>query len=110
MKWERGRQEKVVYFKKLLFLFSFWGFNFDCYLIKYLPNTRLPRHKDIVEGGKHWRFNITLKGKSTFYIVRKGFLKRFYSFCLFRPDIEEHWVETKEDCLKLSIGFAYVTR
>jgi len=110
MKWVRGRQENAVYFKSCIFSFKVYKFGFDCYILKYPPNTSLPRHKDPVKNGRHWRLNITLKGKSTFYLFTEKGLKRFYRFCLFRPDIQEHWVQSYEKgCLKLSIGLAKFT-
>lgn len=108
--WQKGRQKGVIYFKKLLFKFKLGKIGMDCYLLKYPPHTSLPRHKDEVKGGKHWRFNLSLKGSSTFYLFTKRGLKKYKYFCLFRPDIQEHWVQSYEKgCLKLSIGLAKFT-
>lgn len=105
MKWQKGRQDEVEYFKFKLFSFKICKFGFDGYLLKYPTNTELPKHTDPVEKGKHYRVNITLWGKCIF--VCKG--KHFYIgefFHLFRPDLQEHALFTYTKTYKLSLGFA----
>lgn len=109
-KWLDGRQPGVEY-KKFCFLYTRirnWGF--DGYILKYEPGTRLPFHKDPVDG-EMWRLNITLWGKSVFFIKNTGGHSvgyRLYTrrINLFRPDIQSHALHVTTKTYKLSLGFA----
>lgn len=108
MKWENGRQSDCEYFKHKLYSFKIGKFGFDAYILKYVPNSFLPWHQDEVKDGKHYRLNISLKGKSRFFI-RNG-TKNIWSqkFIFFRPDLYEHALRVYNNyCYKLSIGFVY---
>lgn len=92
MKWQEGRQG-TGYFK--LKLFS-WEPYFDAWLLKYPPGAHIPRHRDEVDGRRHWRCNIILKRAvvggghwvgDVFHHPACG--KRI---TVFRPDVEEHGV------------------
>lgn len=105
--WEKGRQNTCEYWKMEIFSFKIWKFGFDCYILKYNPNTYLPRHKDKVENAKHWRLNIPLKGKSIFYHFNGKKVLYTKNLILFRPDIEAHWMAISETgCTRISFGFA----
>jgi len=84
MRWIEGRQGGA-YSKLKLFQLSFM----DCWLIKYAPNYSMPKHKDSVEGKKHFRLNIELSGKGKF-ICEKTIVNIFNKIILFRPDLYEH--------------------
>jgi len=107
-KWTKGRQEGTDYQKMCLLSFRIFNRGFDAYLIKYAPYTTLDWHTDPVVGGKHYRFNYTLKGTSRFCMKIGG-----ETHCTidgspgwFRPDLYEHKVKTFEDkVLKISFGF-----
>lgn len=105
-KWVEGRQPRVEY-KKFCFLYTRirnWGF--DGYILKYEPGTRLPFHTDPVDG-KMWRLNITLWGKSIFFIESSIGIKVYTrKINLFRPDIQSHALGVITKTYKLSLGFA----
>lgn len=97
MKWEDGRQN-ANYKKLRLFQFK----HMDCYLIKYLPGCKLPVHTDVVEGYRHYRINILLKGEDCF---QGKTIFKLWRFMLFRPDIEPHGTGLiTSERLLLSIG------
>ena len=107
-KWIPGRQKDTKYEKFCLYSFKIWKWAFDAYLIRYAPRAVLEAHVDPVKNGKHWRLNITLKGKSYFGIVSPNGCYGLSSkrFIFFRPDIIKHMVVNKtKTCLKLSLGF-----
>ena len=99
MSWIKGRQG-TGYLKKKI-----WSrFNTDCWLIKYKPSQIIPTHTDPVEGKKHFRLNIVLKGKGVF-ICEKTILCLFHRIILFRPDKYEHsMINLSKERLVLSIG------
>lgn len=109
-KWEAGRQHSCNYEKFCFLRFRIWRYGFDGYLLRFYKGTRLPWHKDEVPNGKHWRFTMTLKGLSVFYIVDKDNYEEWhvqlpFRTQFFRPDLYSHRVDTHEDTLKLSLGF-----
>jgi hypothetical protein len=100
-KWVSGRQN-FGYWKKTFASFKF----FDMHLLRIPTGIHVQPHCDIVEYGRHYRLNISLKlpiyggvvlGKSIFKTKRIMF---------FRPDINIHSMSTVEigECLILSIG------
>lgn len=103
-KWQAGRNKECSYQKFPLWNFRLWKFGFDAYIIKYEPSTILPKHKDPVKGGKHWRLNIKLKGVATFIANECFYINK--TFIVFRPDIVEHsLIVYRKGCTKLSLGF-----
>lgn len=105
-RWVPGRQAECEYKKMRLWQFGSETLNkfSDCYLIKYPPNAILPIHKDPVGKGEHWRLNIEIKGDGVF--ICKGKCYRFWRFCLFRPDVNDHgMVNGSTERLVLSLGF-----
>ncbi len=107
-KWQEGRQQDTKYWKFPLWSFRIWKWGFDAYILKYAPNTILPWHTDPVKDGKHWRKNLTIKGYSIFKRRKNGVEINhcFGRTPWFRPDLEEHMVQTYcMPCKKLSFGF-----
>lgn len=106
-KWQDGRQKGCEYKKFTLWYFKVANFGFDCYILKYNSNQVLPSHKDIIEDGQHWRFNVGW-GKSKFICEKIIFGKRFgkLSLYLFRPDLYEHSLHIFQRTTKISFGFA----
>lgn len=105
MKWQKGRQDTVEYFKFKLFSFKVGRFGFDGYLLKYPALTHLLPHLDEVQDGKHYRMNITLRGNNMFICQGKHFhIKEFIH--IFRPDIQRHGLLVATETYKLSLGFA----
>jgi hypothetical protein len=102
-KWVKGRQKTRGYGK--YYKLKLWEWlGTDCYLIKYDPHCFLPMHKDIVEGRKHYRMNLVLKGDSLFYIDEHIF--KWWRIVLFRPDLYPHCVRvSKTGRMVLSVGF-----
>lgn len=105
-KWLPGRQTDVKY-KKLCFLHLRIGrYGFDGYVLKYPAYFRLPLHTDPLEGGKMWRFNLTLWGKALTRVYSFRRILFFKRMGWFRPDIYPHAVTTWTKTWKLSLGFA----
>lgn len=106
-RWLPGRQQNCEYYKFCFLYFKIGRFGFDGYILKYLPKTELPWHKDPING-KMWRLNIRLWGKSLL-VIDPG-LMHMHSYyahiCLFRPDICGHKVINYTKTYKLSLGFA----
>lgn len=99
--WEYGRQG-TGYLKKKLFENSF----LDCWLIKYPPNTTIPPHTDKVEGKKHFRLNIVVKGYAKFESDTPPIFNLLNRIIFFRPDINKHWVNNKQkERIILSLGW-----
>lgn len=101
--WEKGRQHGIEYYKKTLWNFKIGNRGFDCYILHYLPDTELPPHKDPIEG-KHYRMNITLRGKNEFKCEEQ--LVNWKFIHIFRPDLFIHSLKIKTETYKLSLGFA----
>lgn len=106
-KWQNGRQHNCEYQKFPLWYFKLWKFGFDCYILSYNENQTLPKHKDPIVNGKHWRLNIGY-GNSNFICEKLIFGKKIglLSVYLFRPDLYEHSLHIIGKTRKLSIGFA----
>lgn len=103
-KWIQGRQNNTQYKKFCLLYFKFLWWGFDCYILKYKANQQLPLHKDPVEGGRHFRINIKLKGDCSFWCP--SVIWRWNErICIFRPDLFFHNLVTKTPVTKISIGF-----
>lgn len=105
MKWESGRQDATSSLKKLK-IWSKW--NTDCYLLKFDAGSKIDEHLDVVEGKKHYRFNITLNGEWEFITGDSNYstLQRMGSYHLFRPDTTKHSANIFTNCKILSIGVA----
>lgn len=103
-KWEPGRQGGD-YRKKLIFAFKIpFMFAMDSYIVEFGPRYYLNKHKDKVEGKRHFRLNIVLKGKGRFICEKTIFERKRIVF--FRPDIREHsMINGHEKRRILSIGF-----
>ncbi len=106
-RWQNGRQHDCEYKKFTLWYFKLGKFGFDCYILKYKGDQVLPKHKDPIENGKHWRLNIGY-GFANFVCDKLIFDQRFGKFTvfLFRPDLYEHSLYVFEKTTKLSFGFA----
>lgn len=101
MKWESGRQDATSSLKKLK-IWSRW--NTDCYLLKFDNGCEIGDHLDVVNGKKHYRFNITIYGKWLFFKGIIGNYQTMGSFHLFRPDITKHSAYVQRDTMVLSFG------
>lgn len=105
-KWIKGRQNDCEYFKIKLFYFKIFKFGFDGYILKYNKNQILPKHKDIVDNGNHYRVNIGY-GDSIFncnniiFKYKLGLL----SINFFRPDLYEHSLIIINKTYKISLGY-----
>ena len=103
MKWQEGRQGTGYLKKKLL------GSNtFDCYLLKYEKGTHIPRHKDPVHVGRHFRINIELwKASKGGIFEASDIIFKIGIVVMFRPDIYDHSVSKIEEGTRyvLSIGW-----
>jgi len=107
-RWVAGRQASCNYEKLCLWSFGSRRFSkfMDAYLISYPPNAQLPRHKDEVKAGAHYRLNVELRGTGEFHCERPLF--KLWRIVLFRPDQQEHGMDngpTKR--LVLSFGFVF---
>lgn len=102
MKWTKGRQSATHSLSKL----TLWSkFSTDCHLIKIPSGAIIGAHFDNVDGKKHYRCNLTLKGKWVVIIDGVAKAQRFMSWHFFRPDIQLHSATVKTDALILSVGF-----
>ena len=104
-RWVEGRQSTTRYHKWCFLYFKIFNLGLDGYIIRYQPNTVLPIHKDSVEAGRHWRLNIKVKGKCSFWCPSTIFRKKDYVI-LFRPDLFYHSVTVYEKTYKISFGLA----
>lgn len=112
--WQPGRQENAKYDKFCFLHFRIGRFGFDGYILHYPKGTRLPLHTDPIDG-KMWRLNITLSGKSMFFLKRRGgrsvgWKSTMRRINFFRPDIETHALTAYTQTFKLSLGFAKFNR
>jgi hypothetical protein len=101
--WQEGRQG-TGYLKLKLFQNNFM----DAYILKFPKGSRVPPHKDPVEGKKHYRMNLILrKGKGGEFECKETILN-LSRLKLFRPDLNEHSVSEVTDGtrLLLSVGWA----
>ena len=103
MRWEKGRQKGADYNKLKIFSGRIFNYGLDCYVLKYDKFTSLPEHTDKVNGGRHYRLNLNIKGKSRFSCEKCIIKSRFVN--LFRADLYRHSLFTETDTTKLSIGF-----
>jgi hypothetical protein len=105
--WQIGRQQDCEYQKFPLWYFKLWKFGFDAYILKYQSNQVLPKHRDQVSNGEHWRLNIGY-GVARFICEKLIFGKRIgkITIYLFRPDLYEHSLHVFEKTTKISFGFA----
>lgn len=104
--WQQGRQKETNYMKFPLWSFRIWKLGFDGYILKYPEPTVLSWHKDPVKGGKHWRMNMTLKGRSSFgQIINTRPVQSSKVINLFRADKIFHSLIVHTPTIKLSLGF-----
>lgn len=112
-RWRPGRQGTG--YRKMLLAESSW-LGFDVYLLDYPPGVGIPRHTDPVEGKKHHRINVVLRGSLVAFhvvvpssgLVQPWMLRSFLGgrVVKFRPDVLEHGVTAGEGRrLVLSIGW-----
>ncbi len=104
--WELGRQKSG--YDKMLICGSLWPIKFDTYLLRFPEGSEIVPHKDKVEFGKHYRFNIVLKNATEggeFICSNPIFQTKRINF--FRPDKSEHQVSKiiKGSRYLLSIGW-----
>jgi hypothetical protein len=106
-KWQNGRQQGCEYKKFTLWYFRLGKLGFDAYILKYQGDQVLPKHKDPIENGKHWRLNIGY-GVANFVCEKLILGKRIgkLTIFLFRPDLYNHSLYVFEKTTKLSLGFA----
>lgn len=102
--WRPGRQY-ADYDKLLLARSPRW--RWDAYLLRYPEGSFIPPHRDVVEGFRHYRFNVLLRQPSwggLFYTEAPIYITKRIKF--FRSDFE-HAVSKvgKGGRLMLSIGW-----
>lgn len=99
--WQPGRQQEGYYTLKL---FSWW--RVDAYIIKCCHNVAIKEHYDKVPNKRHFRINLTFKGKDNFYVVppNKPFFQKF-RLTFFRPDVCCHGTTEGDAWKMLSFGF-----
>lgn len=106
-KWEEGRQKSG--YKKLCLFYLEWPIAMDMYLLKYERGNFIAPHRDVVQGKKHYRCNVTLRKacKGGKFSCEKV-LFNFWRVCLFRPDISTHSVTeiSQGSRVLFSIGWA----
>lgn len=108
-RWVEGRQQTTQYHKWCFLYFKFLNIGVDGYIIRYEPATILPIHKDPVVKGRHYRLNITVKGKSKFWCPSTIFSFKDRVF-LFRPDLFYHSLTVFTKTYKLSLGLAIFSK
>lgn len=99
--WKKGRQGTG--YARLTLLATSW---LDCHILRYLPGEFIPPHTDkLVDGSRHYRMNILLKGEDSFQCSKVLF--KWWRVVIFRPDLHEHAVPavTRKRYM-LSIGWA----
>lgn len=105
-RWQKGKQNSG--YEKMLLAGSYWSLKFDFYLLKFKTGSVIPKHKDPVAKGKHFRLNIILQNaiQGGDFICDKIIYKT-NQIKYFRPDLHEHSVtEIKKGTrYVLSIGW-----
>jgi len=102
--WDKGRQGTG--YESLTLVYSTW-LHLDCYLLRYREGAFIPKHKDVVAHGNHYRLNLEItkpeKGGAFFGKTIFSLGTRLH---LFRPDLEYHGVArvAKGTRYVLSIG------
>ena len=100
-RWRQGRQGSG-YRKMLLASGGCW----DCYLLHYPIGSHVPVHHDPVEGRRHFRLNVTLRGAADAVQLLGSHIARGHRWLLFRPDVVSHHVlPIERPRLVLSIGW-----
>ena len=80
------------------------GLGCDGYIIHIPAGVAIAPHKDKVEGRRHFRLNVDLKGRCWMEVGRV--IWKFWRFTLFRPDLEVHEVPASaEDVWMWSVGW-----
>lgn len=114
-KWKQGRQPGIEYHKLCLFSFKLGRWGFDAYILRYPAKTVLPWHTDPVNG-KHYRINIKLRGKCTFFAMPSEDLDNIGDISIgeflhiFRPDKQLHSLVVFKKTYKLSLGLVKFNR
>ena len=99
--WKEGRQKSGYSTFQLLCLKFV-----DAWMIKYPPKVGIPEHVDKVTNKKHYRLNIVLSGKGTFFCEKTIFNVK-NRVILFRPDKYKHsMINGDATRYVLSIGVA----
>jgi len=82
---------------------ALWPLPFDCYLLRFPPQSEILPHTDKVKDGKHYRLNIVLKtAQSGGDFICNDILFETKRIKLFRPDVTCHQVT------KIVSGVRYV--
>ncbi len=99
VKWQPGRQG-TGYRKLPLLLGKTW----DSYLIDYPVGSYVGPHRDPVEGKRHYRLNLVLRGGDA--VIDGDVIWKWWKFVLFRPDLVTHQVRwERKRRVVLSIGW-----
>ncbi len=107
-KWSPGRQGDG--YSKML-LFQLW--HFDCYLLRFEPFTKVPKHTDPAPAGfRHWRWNKTLRGSGTIVWVDENnclnwqrLAPGYPAILLAASDFEHYYENGARKTYMLSIGW-----
>ena len=104
--WRPGRQASG--YEKMLLAANPFVVPFDCYLLRFKIGSEVPRHRDPVDGKRHYRLNIILRNAKSggdFHCDKPIFETRRVK--LFRPDASAHAVSKINDGTRyvLSIGW-----
>lgn len=101
LKWSTGRREGGYKIKRL---FQSKRLKMDSYLLYYPEGSEIPRHKDEVEKGKHYRINIELiKAKLGGKFLLEGKPRfKFWRIVCFSPSDQPHLVT------KIKLGYRLV--
>lgn len=102
-RWDGGRQNAV--YRKFTLLFSKL-LGADAYILHIPRGTAIPKHTDAVKGKRHYRFNITLRGKIWMQVQGGRVYRLSHWFSYFRPDLLVHWADAVEyDTYLFSFGW-----
>lgn len=102
LRWSPGRQGTG--YRKLPIA---RGKTWDVYVIDYPAGSSVPTHRDPVEGKRHYRLNVVVRGSlDAFYIAGDGCAWRRGRITLFRPDTVFHGVwPVRSRRIVISIGW-----
>lgn len=106
LRWRAGRQHSG--YEKMLLGLNPFVIPWDCYVLRYGPESEILPHKDQVRGKRHYRLNVVLREAECGGVFEcEHVLFGTRRIKLFRPDIHTHQVSRIEQGRRyvLSVGW-----
>jgi hypothetical protein len=103
----KGRQAGG--YEKMGLVTARWPIPSDIYIIRFKTGTSIPKHRDVVSNGKHYRLNIVLWPfyQGGRFVCNKTIIL-VGPVVLFRPDLEEHSLTEITKGMLYLLSFVFV--